>query len=148
MSGVFVIVSLICWSCSLVSLLFLPVYGVGLYFPVFWYLFHIRLMVRSLMLNHFLICATGSFRCFAAMMSTSLSSEIGLTTKRLLTNKHYKHTRQYIFKLLYSCNLQIMVKLITIQNYTQRHKTNMAHYPRLLNFLTYSAKTFNLPTAQ
>jgi len=59
-------------------------------------------MVRSFMLNHFLICATGSFRCLAAIMSARLSSETGLTTKHAFsTIKHNKYMRQYIFKLLY-----------------------------------------------
>jgi hypothetical protein len=62
---------------------------VGLYVPVFWYLFHILLMARSFMLNHFLICATGSFLCLAAMMSARLSSETGLTTKHAFLTVNY-----------------------------------------------------------
>jgi hypothetical protein len=59
-----------------------------------------------------LICATGSLRCLAAMMSARLSFEIGLTIKCLLTIKHYKYIRQCIFKLLYisfnepSCSIE------------------------------------------
>ena len=36
-------------------------------------------MVRSLMLNHFLICFVGSLRFLASIMFVLLSSETGLT---------------------------------------------------------------------
>jgi len=62
-------------------------------------------MVRSFMLNYFLICATGSFLCLADIMSARLSSETGLTTKHTFsTINHHKHMRQCIFKLLYLIN--------------------------------------------